>query len=131
MGMSPTLKTIEPLVKKMMLSERLELIRWVADGIISRNKTNQPTEDMPQDEWKSRISAEAQTWYSRPDKDRQPYLGQHVAVLSGQVVDHDSDRVALYQRIQEKYPDTPVLIAAAEARRPHEFLILSPRLERN
>jgi hypothetical protein len=78
----------------------------------------------------TRISAEATAWYTRSDADRAPYLGQYVAVLNGQVVDHDADQGALFIRIRRRYPNTPVLITEAEARRPREFVIRSPRLER-
>jgi len=80
--------------------------------------------------WEARISAEAAAGYTRSDADRAPYSGQYVAVLDGQVVDHDVDQRALAIRIHRQYPKTPVLIAEAEARQPREFLILSPRLER-
>ena len=127
MGISKTLKTIKPLVAHLTPAERLELVHWITDTKASPSQPTHSTKDAP-DDWRSRISAEAQNWYARPDRDRQPYLGQHVAVLAGQVVDYDADRIALYQRIQKKYPDTPVLITTAEARRPREFLVLSPHL---
>ncbi len=37
------------------------------------------------------------------------YPGEYVAVYQGQVVDHDSDPVALLKRINQKYPDKVVL----------------------
>ncbi|MEA3339689.1 MAG: DUF5678 domain-containing protein [Chloroflexota bacterium] len=127
MGISTkALRTIKPLAARLTPAEQLDLIHWLVN-----EKTNQPAEETPQDNWQTRISAEAQSWYNRPTEERQPYLGQHVAVLAGRVIDHDPNRVALYQRVQKKYPDTPVLITTAEARRPRELLILSPRLERD
>jgi hypothetical protein len=121
---SHLLKTIKPLITELTTAQRLELIRWIAEN---------PAEDdqpAPSDTWESRISAEAAAWYARPDADREPYAGQYVAVLRGEVLDHDSDRLALAQRIRARYPETPVLITAAEARTPREFQIRSPRLVR-
>ncbi|MBX3060897.1 MAG: hypothetical protein KF770_30920 [Anaerolineae bacterium] len=39
----------------------------------------------------------------------QEHLGQYVAIFQGKLVDHDSDPVALLQRIKQKYPDQVVL----------------------
>jgi hypothetical protein len=38
------------------------------------------------------------------------YPGEYVAIYSGELVDHDLDRVALLSRIDEKYPNIFVLI---------------------
>lgn len=124
------LEIIKPLVTQLTMAERLELIRWIASEGARLDESGQPAERTPQDGWRAQISAEAEAWYARPAEDRQPYLGQYVAVRAGQVIDHDPDRVALYHRVRRQYPHTPVLITSAEARRPREFLILSPRLER-
>jgi hypothetical protein len=121
---SHLLKTIRPLITGLTPAQRLELIRWVTEN---PTEADQP---MPSDTWESHISAEAAAWYARSDADREPYAGQHVAVLQGEVLDHDSDRLALAQRIRARYPETPVLITAAEARAPREFQIRSPRLAR-
>lgn len=39
----------------------------------------------------------------------QDCLGQYVAIFQGKLVDHDSDPVALLQRIKQQYPDQVVL----------------------
>jgi Family of unknown function (DUF5678) len=38
------------------------------------------------------------------------YLGQYVAIFQGVVVDHDTDRGLLLERIAQNYPDDVVLI---------------------
>jgi hypothetical protein len=38
------------------------------------------------------------------------YSNQYVAVYHGQVIDHDPDQLALFLRIDQKYPDEIVLI---------------------
>ncbi len=120
---SHLLTTIKPLISELTPAQRLELIRWIAENPA---KDDQP---VPSDTWESRISAEAAAWYARPDAEREPYAGQYVAVFQGEVLDHDSDRLALAQRIRARYPEMPVLITAAEARAPREFQVRSPRLE--
>lgn len=121
---SHLLKTIRPLVIRLTPAQKLELIRWIVEN---PPETESETSTEP---WETRISAEAAAWYARPDAAREPYAGQYVAVLQGEVVDHDVDRLTLAQRIRTRYPETPVLITAAEARAPREFHIRSPRLER-
>ena len=42
------------------------------------------------------------------------YLGQHIAILNGQLIDVDEDYGALYERIDAQYPDRFVWMAAVE-----------------
>lgn len=42
------------------------------------------------------------------------YPGQHVAIYNGTVVDHDTNKLALYARIEERYPTHFVLIRRVE-----------------
>ena len=121
---SHLLTTIKPLISELTTAQRLELIRWIAEN---------PAQDNPptsSDAWESRISVEAAAWYARSDAEREPYVGQYVAVLRGEVLDHDDNRLALAQRIRARYPETPILITAAETRAPREFQIRSPHLVR-
>ncbi len=37
------------------------------------------------------------------------YPGRHVAILDGQLVDHDQDPIALLQRVRQNYPGRTVL----------------------
>ncbi|MCS6910525.1 MAG: DUF5678 domain-containing protein [Anaerolineales bacterium] len=57
-----------------------------------------------------RIAAESAAWYGLPAEERRRYAGRYVAVLNGRVIDHDSDRLALYARIRGAYPRKPVAI---------------------
>lgn len=60
----------------------------------------------------------------------QDCLGQYVAIFQGKLVDHDSDPVALLQRIKQKYPDQVVLRRKVE-KQPEPILhVLSPRLSK-
>ena len=43
------------------------------------------------------------------------YPGQHVAVYAGEMVDRDTNLNALYDRIEERYPDEFVWITTVEA----------------
>ncbi len=59
------------------------------------------------------------------------YLGEYVAVLDGQVIDHDRDQVALYKRIRQRYPDQFVLISPVTKNPVEEYVFRSPRIVHN
>jgi len=42
------------------------------------------------------------------------YAGQYVAIQNGQLVDYDVDYGALFERIDDRYPDTFVWLARVE-----------------
>ena len=56
------------------------------------------------------------------------YLGQHVAVLDGQLIDHDNDPAALYQRIVARYGDRFVWMTAVEEEPLTTLVFRSPRI---
>ena len=59
---------------------------------------------------------------------RKTHLGQHVAILDGQLVDHDSSPEALYQRIVARYPDRFVWQTKVEDEPLATLRFRSPRL---
>lgn len=56
------------------------------------------------------------------------YLGQHVAIYQGRLVDRDEDGGVLYQRIRQKYPGKFVLITPVGPEVEETYRILSPRI---
>ena len=56
------------------------------------------------------ISEEAQRYRQQYAALKLQYLGQHIAMLNGQVVDHDVDFLALRQRIRQHYGPRPVMM---------------------
>ena len=56
------------------------------------------------------------------------YLGQYVAILDGQLVDHDGDPSALYQRIVARYGDRFVWLTAVEEEALTTLVFRSPRI---
>jgi len=56
------------------------------------------------------------------------YMGQHVAILDGQLIDHDSDPAALYERIAARYPDRFVWLTAVEEKPLATLRFRSPRI---
>lgn len=57
------------------------------------------------------------------------YMGQHVAILDGQMIDHDADPAALYERIAARYPDRFVWMTAVEEEPITTLVFRSPRIE--
>lgn len=57
------------------------------------------------------------------------YLGEYVALHGGKVVDHDLDRIQLFARIEERFPNQFVLIRPVQKPVDREFYFRSPRLE--
>lgn len=57
----------------------------------------------------------------------QRYPREHVAILGGKVVDHDTDGVALSRRVYERYPDDFVLIRQVEPEPDRVLQFRSPR----
>lgn len=56
------------------------------------------------------------------------YFRQHVAILDGQLVDHDADPTALYQRIVTRYGDRFVWMTAVEEEPLTTLVFRSPRI---
>ncbi|NOX61229.1 MAG: hypothetical protein GXP42_04685 [Chloroflexi bacterium] len=74
-----------------------------------------------------KIEREQAWWLALPLSERAKYEGEFVAVHNQRIVDHDSNEIALFERIRKKYGDSPVLIIPAEG--PRELHIFSPRLQ--
>jgi hypothetical protein len=59
---------------------------------------------------------------------KQHYMGRHVAIYGGQLIDHDQDFAALFARIEQAYPDEFVWLATVEEEPLPTFYHRSPRL---
>ncbi|MDM8520525.1 hypothetical protein QUF64_10790 [Anaerolineales bacterium HSG6] len=57
------------------------------------------------------------------------FLGQYVAIHQGTLIDHDQDELTLYFRINEKYPDIPILLRQVTNETEETITIRSPRFE--
>jgi hypothetical protein len=59
------------------------------------------------------------------------YPKQHVAIHSGQLLDHDENKVALRRRINQRYPNQFVLIRQVEREPERVLYFRSPRFAEN
>jgi hypothetical protein len=60
----------------------------------------------------------------------QEYLGQYAAIYQGELIDHDIDLANLMDRVDEKYPDTFVLVRQVEVNPERTYYLRSPRFAR-
>lgn len=58
---------------------------------------------------------------------REKYSGQYVAIYSGQMVDHDSDYGALFERIDDRFPGVFVWLTRVEDEPIGTIVFRSPR----
>jgi len=61
---------------------------------------------------------------------KKQYTGQYVAIHNSQLVDHDVDYGALFERIDDRYPDTFVWLTQVEAEPMGTIVVRSPRFVR-
>jgi len=125
---STVFQHIQPWIKPLRSEERLALIRAIA--------TMEPAaEDKTLDAWEQeqhqQLLKEERAWYSVAPETRARYRNEFVAVLNGEVVDHDADRRALYLRVRQQFGPTSVLIVPSECTEPPTYTIHSPRIERD
>ena len=61
-----------------------------------------------------KISEESATYRLLHDDIKKQYLGQYIAMLNGEIVDHDPDFQALRQGVRERFGDRPILLTMVE-----------------
>lgn len=80
-------------------------------------------------EARRRIQREENAFRAMHAELRAAYPDQYVAVYRGQVVDHDPDQLALFRRVEERYPDAPVLIRQVTPEPEEVYTFRSPRVD--
>ena len=55
--------------------------------------------------------------------------GEYAAIYGGQLVDHDSDQLVLFERIEARFPGLPVLIRQVRPEVEQTIMVRSPRIE--
>ena len=84
---------------------------------------NEAVEYYLREQQRAKLNREILAYEALHPELKQKYLGQWVAMHNQALVDHDSDRVALYRRIRAKYGRTAVLLRRV-TEQPHEELWL-------
>ena len=74
------------------------------------------------------IRAEFESYQVMHAELKAKYLGQHVAVHQGRLIDHDADVSALVRRVRREHGSIPILFVQVEDEPVKEYVIRSPRL---
>ncbi len=68
--------------------------------------------------------------YERRHRELLPqYRGRYIAMLNGQVIDHDADRLALRRRVRKQHDQTPVFFTLVEDDPVQTIWARSPQIE--
>jgi hypothetical protein len=70
---------------------------------------------------REKISQETAAYHRQHTQIKAAYLGQYIAMLNGQVVDHDTDFASLHQRVRQRFEHTPVMMTLVEDQPDLEF----------
>ena len=88
-----------------------------------------PANDSPANSEDEAVEKEMQAFIALHQMLKEKYLGQHVAIFGGKLIDVDEDYSALYQRIDAEYPDQFVWMAQVTDDPMPTLVFRSPRLE--
>lgn len=86
------------------------------------------TVDEEQDAWQTAVDREEDAYTQLHPWLREHYPDQYVAIYGGELIDRDTDQIALYKRVRDRYPDEFVWISQVKAAPIEEYVIRSPRL---
>jgi hypothetical protein len=110
--------------EKLARLRRRDVADLLAESITLPETT--PTKDtMPEGDMA--VAQEEAAFYRLHPELWQKYPGQYVAIYNEEMVDHDSDQVALFLRVKARYPDEFVWIAPVQETAVEEYIIRSPR----
>jgi signal transduction protein with GAF and PtsI domain len=73
------------------------------------------------------LDREMQAYIAMHPRLKEKYLGQHVAVYNGRLIDHDKDFDLLYERVRKQYPDEIVWMSTVKTEPIETIYIRSPR----
>jgi len=77
---------------------------------------------------RQKIHAEFEKYRALYSELKAKYLGQHIALHDGQVVDHDADPTALVQRVRQRFGRLPILFTQVEEAPIQEYTLHSTHL---
>ncbi len=116
---------MEAIILRTDLRETLEQdTRQEARGI--NDMVNEAVEHYLRERQRAKLDVEILAYESMHPELRQKYLGQWVAVHNQKLVDHDSERAALYRRVRAKYGRISVLIRQVTDQASEDIWIRTP-----
>ncbi|NBD36616.1 MAG: hypothetical protein GVY30_11545 [Chloroflexi bacterium] len=81
------------------------------------------------EEAQRKMQREIEAFVAMHSKLREQYPDAYVAVHQGNVVDHDTNELELYKRIEEKYPHDVVLLRQVLPEAEKVYTFRSPKVE--
>jgi hypothetical protein len=103
--------------------------RPVDDMIIDVLERALPPDDKPNSsEEDAAVEREMQAYIALHPQLKDEYLGQHVAIYGGKLIDTDRDYMALYRRIEIRYPREFVWLTTVQEEAMPTLIFRSPRL---
>ncbi len=112
-------------------AETIAQLERVADtkGTSTEKLAERAIRQFLRDETRRMIQRESQAFRTMHAELLTRYPGQYVAVYQGRVVDHDTDQLALFLRVDEGYPQAPLLIKQVLPEPEEIYTFRSPRFE--
>jgi hypothetical protein len=99
-------------------------------GISTRQLAEQAIRQFLRDEVRQILQRETEAFRSLYPELLEKYSDQFVAIYQGRIIDWDKDQFALFLRVDQKYPDTPVLIKQVLPEPEEIYTFRSPRISR-
>lgn len=110
---------------------RRQAVSEVIATILDENLPPFAEVEETEDEMDAAADREMAAYIAMHPELKERYLGKHVAVYGGQLVDMDDDYEALYLRIDEKYPNDYVWLTTVREEPIPTLTFRSPRLIRD
>ena len=83
-----------------------------------------------QEQRSQKIRAETKHYTAMHAELKKKYLGQHVAIHEGRLIDHDADASRLVRRVRQYYGLIPIMFTQVEEAPEPELVIRSPQSTR-
>jgi len=104
-----------------------DIFREIIEEVGLVEKADPITESLVDDEFEQNVATEIDAFHTLHPALLEQYPGEFVAIHKQQLIDHDIDKLALYQRIHETYPEQFVLMRRVEEEPERELQLRSTR----
>ena len=119
-------------LKEAGLEGRVQLIIQAGEiRIVPEAESRIDVDPFPADEQLLQIDREQQAYEAQHSQILKKYAGQYIAMRHGKVIDYDTDRVAISQRVRTRFGNEPVLITPVLSEARQTIVVRSPRLVEN
>jgi len=120
------------IMTELVVSEKtIAQLNKIADdkGTTAQKLAEQAIRQFLRDEVRRVLQRESEAFCAMHAELFDKYPGQFVAIHQGRVIDWDKDQLELYTRLDEQYPDTPILIKQILPEPEEVYTFRSPRIE--